>query len=789
MCAYRYDTSESGNKDLVIDSWESGIALSPYKGIANIRNLNTGYYPGVAYVNYSRQLATQTNTGQFFAGTHSTNVSGNTGWVFTAPTGTGSMGIPIQKATSPSGLNYIQDSNGGIWKQDGVNVNSFTEIGSGGGRLENGNKGIAWWNNYLVVFGTGIIEFCGDGTGDAGIISTNWNLNTGSGLAINHSTFTTNYASASLIILPVVKSSLAKFRDSDPVTLTTTGTLPAGLSTNTTYFIANKIVGFPTSFGLSTSYANANLVLNAVPANGNTSFAMTTTWAGTTGTYTVMFSTGEQKSTTLTNGDNTFTTSALAFSYTGATTDLAVVVTLTSNGTGTHTITVTATPLPIGNCTSLLYSFVGGSSTGNPPYTSMTILSYVDPQGNTITGHWQEATGFWNIVMTGGQKVPALFVNGSSSVVFQSPLSYVQNGSDWQVQLLDPTVTFYRPYVSKVDGSLLFCNGQYIGRLLTSPDPNLTFAPSLALTYSVNFGATEIPEQFTDVVTGMTDLKASLVVTGRKDIYTWDYLSTSTTSPAPVGENIVDIINILNNIYVLAGQKGNIYVSNGYSAQLLYKIPDFIAGTIDPVWGFGGLMNHRSKLFFQALASTTSGTPILAGIFSLNVSATFLQAESASGLVMEAQNSFGLVPATTEARGVLMDNEPSSTGYDSYYSAWGCGAGSSGGIDFNDTTLWSNFEPVIETDMIPTGTNLEAMTFANVEYKLDRPLTSGDQIRLSFRTSLSDSYTMIGTGTTLKLSEKFISNIRDSQWVQFKAEFAAGGSSFIPLRELRLHLG
>jgi hypothetical protein len=217
----------------------------------------------------------------------------------------------------------------------------------------------------------------------------------------------------------------------------------------------------------------------------------------------------------------------------------------------------------------------------------------------------------------------------------------------------------------------------------------------------------------------MTDLKASLVVTGRKDIYTWDYLSTSTTSPSPVGEDIVDIINILNNIYVLAGQKGNIYLSNGYSAQLAYKIPDFIAGIIDPVWGFGGLMNHRSKLYFQALASTTTGTPILAGIFSLNVNQAGLQADGATGLVMEAQNSFGLVPATTEARGVLMDNSPSSTGYDSYYSAWGCGAGSSGGIDFNNTTLWSNFEPVIETDMIPTGTNLEAMTFANVEYKLD----------------------------------------------------------------------
>ena len=48
--------------DIIIDGFESGISSSPYTGIANIRNLNTYYYPKVAYVNYKRQPAT-TNTG------------------------------------------------------------------------------------------------------------------------------------------------------------------------------------------------------------------------------------------------------------------------------------------------------------------------------------------------------------------------------------------------------------------------------------------------------------------------------------------------------------------------------------------------------------------------------------------------------------------------------------------------------------------------------------------------------------------------------------------------------
>ena len=55
--AYNIDQNTG---DIVIDGWENGIAPSPYKGIANMRNVNTSYYPGVAYVNYRRQATTLT---------------------------------------------------------------------------------------------------------------------------------------------------------------------------------------------------------------------------------------------------------------------------------------------------------------------------------------------------------------------------------------------------------------------------------------------------------------------------------------------------------------------------------------------------------------------------------------------------------------------------------------------------------------------------------------------------------------------------------------------------------
>lgn len=716
--AYKYENNGTGSKDIVIDGWENGIALSPYKGIANMRNVGTSYYPGVAYVNYRRRLATLSGTGFFYAGSHSTNVGNNNNWIFTDAPATPTMGVPIQSATSPVGLNYILDDVGQIWKQSAVNSSTFTLLEGGAGRLGDGNGGLAYWNDYLVVFGDGLVEFCGDGTGDAGVISTNWNAS-GSGEALNTTTFSTDFMVDDTQLLITNLANFPKFQINDPVTFTTTGALPSGLTVGTTYYIlsVNYIAGFIT---------------------------VSTTVGGSA-------------------------------------------VTVGDDGSGTQTITDNAKPVPIGNYTSLDISYGTSGTIGS---TSATINSYVDPYGTTIDDTWNGPNGTFNIASSGSPvKLPAVFTNGSPTITFLSPIVFNPTGTK-TIEFLDPDVTNFKAYVSKVDGNLYFANGRYLGRILAE-NANLVFNPGLPASYDVNFGTTALLET-SDSIVDMIDLKSSLILAGNKDLYVWDYVSSNVQAPAPVGEQIVHIENILNNIYVTTNQKGNIYVSNGYSAQLLYKLPDFIAGVIDPIWTMGGIMVHRAKLYFQALASSTSGTPLLQGVFSLNVSATFLQQESASGMVMESQNSFGLIPSTTEGRGVLIDNEPSSSGQDSYYSAWGSGASATGGIDYNDTSLWQNFEALIESDMIPAGdlVGAQQLSYGNVEFKLDRPMVSGDQIRLSWRPTLTDSYTLIGTTSTATISAYYLSNIAQAQWIQFLVEFscASSGSSFIPLREIRLHL-
>jgi hypothetical protein len=186
---------------------------------------------------------------------------------------------------------------------------------------------------------------------------------------------------------------------------------------------------------------------------------------------------------------------------------------------------------------------------------------------------------------------------------------------------------------------------------------------------------------------------------------------------------------------------------------------------------------------------STGFVPLLAGIFSLVVSPSML-GESASGLVMEAQNSYGLEPSGGSlSNGILIDNSPSANGNDSYYSAWSNGT-LVGGIDYNDITLWGNYEPLIETDIIPMGSILDKRSLGQIMFKLDRPMSTGDLISLYARGSLTDSYTLIGTTSTNQLSENFPSNLSQLQWIQFMIKFAcaSSGSSRIPFRELRIQM-
>jgi hypothetical protein len=676
--SYRYEKNLNGQHDLILDGWEKGIASSPFKGVANIQNMNVKYYEGVAYGNYKRLPAT---------------ING------------GTMGKPLYSTKSPAGLIYISDDNQQIWKQDSVNGTSFTILT---GNFAQSIGGIHFWNNYLLVMGedsSGRMEICGDGSGDAGVTSSNWNT------PLSTVTVTISIASPA-----VITASNHGLLVGQPIRFATTGALPTGITANTNYYVSSAGLT-DGSFQISTNYTNA----------------VAGTSINTSGTQS-----------------------------------------------GTQTYQALAGGWPIRNNTSgsFVTALAAGATTG--------IINTVPDSNNIGRGVWGMPTGAYvfRIDLVGGtqQYVVANVEWGSPNVSFFPPLNkptintatFVAywNGNVGQSDVQHMSIT------AANDGNMYFTNAANLGALTLNLNQIFSKNEPASSTFYANI--LSLPP--TETAVWITELKNQLIVMTKFRLYGWDLFSQYYSNPVPMDEQITKGINILNKLYIWAGNKGNIYQSDGYSVARYAKMPDYLTGaTIDPAWTVGGLMQHRQKPYFQMTAKNgQTGTNIVSGIFSLDL--------DTGALVMENQFSGGLNPAGMTGGGLLIDNPSLSVNYDNYYSAYGA---TSSVVEYNDTTLYSSNEAAIETDIVPIGTALQPKTYGSAEFKLDRPLQSGDSISLYARKSLSDSYTLIGTTTTAVLSEGF-QNIpfENWQWIQFKVTVSynptATSSSFVPIREIRI---
>ena len=467
-----------------------------------------------------------------------------------------------------------------------------------------------------------------------------------------------------------------------------------------------------------------------------------------------------------------------------------------------------------GGITSGNWANFGSSGYFFKNITGLSITTGVT-QGDTsltLSSSWPYATGSYQITLASGQNVSGDFVNGSTAVNFTPAANATNVTATINVQFFPNVTPSNHMALVAINDVLYFCNGNTIGAIFSPPGQ--VFSTGNFATMQVQYAALLL--RTIDRSIWLAELGANLVIAVQDHIYQWDKLGTAFTA-TPINEAPSRMINILNNIYIFAGQKGDVYITNGYSVSLFKKIPDSFLGVIDPVWVIGGMMFHRNKLWFGGLGYSNDLNTKIQGIFSLvlNTGVSPVSPEVAGALNFESQNSYGSIPtgnSGADATGILIDlNANPATGLgsggspDSYASAYY--NNNAGGFDKNDTTLWQNYEPKIETDLIPIGSFLESRTFENVEYKLDEPLAQGDSIRLSYRTNFNSSYTLVGvsavTGdvaapgtttatsdvTTQVLSDNFNSNIQNAQWVQFLVEFkcASSGSSFIRLRELKLH--
>jgi hypothetical protein len=249
-----------------------------------------------------------------------------------------------------------------------------------------------------------------------------------------------------------------------------------------------------------------------------------------------------------------------------------------------------------------------------------------------------------------------------------------------------------------------------------------------------------------------------------------------------------------NTVYAFAGSKGNIYITNGVQIAGALTIPDYIAnqyGTNQNPWFvWGDCMFLRGRVWFSVQdqnAGNTTGN--CGGVWSFTPTQNlFLGQDQGVGLRLEHQNSYGTYNGVCD---VLLPSMNQNANGAQYWSGWtNAYTGGSTGIDFSGTVPYNTAQfGQIDTDIIPVGTFLTPYTPTNIEYKLYRPLVSGETVEIQERPNLTKTFTSFGTDNVVgHTALQFPTTLQQAQWLQFRVKLTSTATtpSFLPITELRL---
>ncbi len=321
-----------------------------------------------------------------------------------------------------------------------------------------------------------------------------------------------------------------------------------------------------------------------------------------------------------------------------------------------------------------------------------------------------------------------------------------------------------------VNNVMFLTDTQYLASLRETPGS--TFDPTSAATYEWNATALALPKY--DIAQCIEQLGDRLLIGGiYQNIYSWNKISTGFDFFQIAEKGTTRILTVSTNAFIFAGKRGRIFKSNGSQAELYKKIPDFLLG-VDPLFTFYGVGYNKNQIYFGLSATANDGTSstVYSGVWAIDAETGALRVPA--------------ILSTSTATCSSIFTLPSSTSGYSIYTAWF--TASTYGIDYSTSSPLTTYATSIETERIAIGTFLNKATGVNVEFKLSAPLVSGEGIKISARNNLG-SYAQIGETTTVgAISDFYLMNFDNSEWVQLKIELksTATNPSFTRLKQVRL---
>lgn len=286
------------------------------------------------------------------------------------------------------------------------------------------------------------------------------------------------------------------------------------------------------------------------------------------------------------------------------------------------------------------------------------------------------------------------------------------------------------------------------------------FVPTDAVSYNHNTEAVDLPNSV--VITCLGESGLNLLIGTSNGVYSWDTVNSSFNLPVLRGSYVNSLVNYANLAYAFAGEKNDIYATNGAVAELVAKLPEhFFSGgcTIIP----NGTTVFNDKIMFLPYRAGNN-----TDVWSFEPKTRVFKIEYETG--------------STDAAGCVF-----SISKTDFFASAGGGYSMSLANRYCATGYLGFFiSPVYQV-----GLPLRKRRMSKCKIILDRPLTTGQGVKVYTRTNLSDSWTLRSTFdyATYGAKESIEFSLRqvEAQIIQFKVELTTGASSTTTpyLRELR----
>lgn len=390
----------------------------------------------------------------------------------------------------------------------------------------------------------------------------------------------------------------------------------------------------------------------------------------------------------------------------------------------------------------------------------------------------------WTLNASGTvQRIPAVFFTSPAGTL---PTALTQN-TVYYIQYNVLTYTF-AVYAAITGGSALdIATGATGTQYYNTFWPIGTDASDSGTHPTLQFTPQRVDLPFTEEAQCLVEIGNTVLIgcTGNT-VYPWNQVDATPSDLIALPEsNVVKMVNVNNMAYMFAGNKGNIYITNGSVASLVLSVPDYCAGVpgtlltyIEPYFTWGDVAYLRGRVYFSILDQTSTKAGNCGGVWSFVPTQNYYQGQDiGQALHLENQNSYGNYGGVAT---VLIPSEDQVAVSPQYWSGWQTSYStgtSTFGIDFTATTPVVTY--IVETDLLPTGTILSKDTFTQLEYKLSTAAQSGDSVQLYYRLDSTSAWATCGTTNTESTS--LISGYYDmlfqkTQWVQLRVVVTTNGT-------------